>query len=440
MSHLYQLIILPIEYLIEYIYVFMARRFGSAGVAIIAVSLVINILILPIYRRADAIQEEERDKQAGMKKWMDRIRQAFHGDEKVMMLNTYYREQDYRPVYALRGLFPLLLQIPFFIAAYHFLSEVADLSGHGFWILSDLGLPDGLIRVGNSSWNLLPVLMTVINVISGVLYLRGFPLKSKLQHYALAAFFLFFLYQSPSGLVLYWTLNNLFSLIKNLLMKYVKKPRLWLDLGMAVIGFVAFGYLWINGRISRMTDLVYAAVILLISLFPMLLSIVSKLLGSRKKTGEKQIKRAGVPMTDGSSFLMAQVFLTLLYGAVIPMSVIASSPTEFVDVANYNTPMHHIFSNLCVTGGVFLLWGSIIYYFIQKEHRRKFVCALQILSVVSVINYMLFGKKLGTLSPQLVFDGDFRFEMKVVVINVLVLIMVVILQEILRQWTHVVLR
>ena len=40
-------------------------------------------------------------------------------------------------------------------------------------------------------------------------------MKDKVQTYGLAAVFLVLLYQSPSGLVFYWTLNNLFSLIKN---------------------------------------------------------------------------------------------------------------------------------------------------------------------------------------------------------------------------------
>ena len=80
--------------------------------------------------------------------------------------------------------------------------------------IKDLGAPDGLIVIGGIAINLLPILMTLINVISSALYLKGFPLKTKIQLYGMAAFFLVFLYNSPSALVFYWTLNNLFSLIK----------------------------------------------------------------------------------------------------------------------------------------------------------------------------------------------------------------------------------
>lgn len=65
--------------------------------------------------------------------------------------------------------------------------------------------------------------MTLINVISSAIYLKGFPLKTKIQLYGMALFFLVFLYTSPSGLVFYWTLNNLFSLGKTLFYK-IKKP------------------------------------------------------------------------------------------------------------------------------------------------------------------------------------------------------------------------
>ena len=65
--------------------------------------------------------------------------------------------------------------------------------------------------------------MTLINVISSAIYLKGFPTKTKVQLYAMALFFLVFLYGSPAGLVFYWTLNNIFSLIKTLFYK-MKNP------------------------------------------------------------------------------------------------------------------------------------------------------------------------------------------------------------------------
>ena len=65
--------------------------------------------------------------------------------------------------------------------------------------------------------------MTLINCIAGAVYTKGFPFKEKLQLYGMAFLFLILLYNSPSGLVLYWTLNNIFSLLKNIYYK-IKSP------------------------------------------------------------------------------------------------------------------------------------------------------------------------------------------------------------------------
>ena len=51
---------------------------------------------------------------------------------------------------------------------------------------------------------------------AGLIYGKDMPLKSMIQLYALAAVFLVLLYNSPAGLVFYWTLNNVFSLCKNI--------------------------------------------------------------------------------------------------------------------------------------------------------------------------------------------------------------------------------
>ena len=76
-------------------------------IAIIMVSIVINLLILPLYKRSDAMQEQERKKQKEMERWEKHIRKTFRGDERFMMLSTYYRQQDYQPVNAVRD-FPSL--------------------------------------------------------------------------------------------------------------------------------------------------------------------------------------------------------------------------------------------------------------------------------------------------------------------------------------------
>ena len=114
---LYQLLIGPIELLFETIFSIANQLTGNSGVAIILLSLAMNILLLPMYRRADMIQAEERNAEKRLAYWTAHIKKTFQGDERFMMLQTYNRQNNYRPFYALKGSLPLVLEIPFFIAA-----------------------------------------------------------------------------------------------------------------------------------------------------------------------------------------------------------------------------------------------------------------------------------------------------------------------------------
>ena len=178
---LYNLLIGPLELLFEILYAIANRVINNPGLSIIVLSLAMNFLVLPLYKRADAMQEEERQTEARLHDWVSHIKKTFKGDERYMMLQTYYREMHYKPYYALRGTVSLLLEIPFFIAAYNMLSGLTLLQGVSFGPIRDLGVPDAMISLGTLHINALPVIMTGINLITSALYTKGLPLKSKIQ-------------------------------------------------------------------------------------------------------------------------------------------------------------------------------------------------------------------------------------------------------------------
>ena len=209
---LYKILIGPLQLLFEFIFIFSYRAFDNYGISIVVLSLVMNFLVLPLYNRVDAIQEEERVTAERLRPGVEHIRKTFRGDERFMMLQTYYRQNHYKQTDALKGSFSLLLEVPFFLAAYRFLSNLTILQGVHFGPIADLGSPDALLQLGGMSINVLPILMTVINLLSAAIYLKGFPLRSKVLTVGMALIFLVLLYDSPAGLVFYWTLNNLFSL------------------------------------------------------------------------------------------------------------------------------------------------------------------------------------------------------------------------------------
>ncbi len=356
---LFFIFIQPLVLLIECIFTIMSRLFGNYGLAIIMVSIVINLLILPLYKRSDALQEQERKKQKDMEHWVKHIRKTFKGDERFMMLSTYYRQQDYQPLNAIRGSLSLLLQIPFFIAAYHYLTTV-NLQGASFLFLKNLSEADHLWKLGSLSINVMPLLMTAINLISGFIYTKEFAFKDKMQLYVLAGVFLVILYQSPSGLVLYWTMNNLFSLCKNIVMK---------------------------------------------CLMPVL-----------EKYKKEPVEKAPIT-TSPKTFVTGALLLTVLIGLVIPASVISASPAEFISINAYRTPLIFVWLTLCVAIGVFLVWGGILYYISSPKAKpilEKGACAL---ALIALADYMFFGNRTGMVSPILVFEGGLSVDWKLGVLS-----------------------
>ena len=235
LDFLYTIFIYPVYMFVEFI-LFIANNITQdhIGLSIIILSLGINLITLPIYNVAEKWQEMERIIQKRMKPKVKDIKAVFKGDEQYMILSAYYRQNNYHPLYALRSLFALFIQIPFFIAAYQLLSELPALKETSFLFLKDLSYPDKLVTIGSISLNLLPVIMTVINIAASAVYTKGLELKDKLTLYLTAFLFLILLYNSPSGLVLYWTLNNIFSLFKNIFYKIKLSKKTWFIIAIIV--------------------------------------------------------------------------------------------------------------------------------------------------------------------------------------------------------------
>lgn len=215
----YLVLIEPIRFALLFVLEQAYALTGSYGLAIIALSLAFNLALLPAYHLAEKVQNRERDIQRRMAPKIEEFKFAFKGEERYWMMRALYRQHGYHPVYALRGLLPLAIQIPFFVATFGLLSHYKPIVGQRFLLIENLGWPDHLLL----GVNVLPILMTALNMLAVHLYARQLSQREKIQIYAIALIFLVLLYQSPAGLVLYWTVNNLISVLKSLL--YSASPR-----------------------------------------------------------------------------------------------------------------------------------------------------------------------------------------------------------------------
>lgn len=426
LSFLYNIIVGPIELIVEFVFELMFRILGqrqtNQGLAVIGVSLAISFLTLPLYRMADKVQQKERDTQKKLSKWVNHIKKTFKGDERFMMLQAYYKENGYSPIQALNGSLSLLLEIPFFIAAYHFLSNLEALNGASFGPFKDLGTPDNLFVIGNFGINVLPIAMTLINCISSAVYLKGFPIKDKIQTYGMALIFLVLLYNSPSGLVIYWTFNNIFSLVKNIFYK-LKNPRKVFDILAASAGTIFTVAVIASGILNSKKKIIAVFLFMLLTYLPFVLSQI-------KKNSKYQIKKVTVNQnkTSSKSFIyFILVFITVLIGIVIPSSVIASSPAEFVDISNYQNPLRYIAYTLAYTIGFFVLWTSIVHGILNDKGKRILSIVFYALSIIFIVNYLFFGKNLGNLSPFLAYENGFEFSKKIILLNLLITLGIIIL-------------
>ncbi|MDE4455826.1 membrane protein insertase YidC [Psychrobacter sp. DAB_AL62B] len=128
-----------------------------------------------------------------------------HGDDRMKMsqeMMGIYKEEKVNPM---AGCLPILMQMPIFLALYWVLVESVELR-HAPWILwiQDLSAMD--------PWFILPLLMGASMFIQQQLNPQpADPMQAKVMKFLpiiFTAFMLFF----PAGLVLYWTVNNLFSM------------------------------------------------------------------------------------------------------------------------------------------------------------------------------------------------------------------------------------
>ncbi len=414
------LLIMPLQILFELIFSAAYNLLEDPGCSIVILSLAMNFLLLPLYRRADIMQEQQRDIEKKLEPGVQHIKNSFQGDEQMMMLQMFYRQNHYKPIFALRGAAPLFLEIPFFIAAYRFLSNLALLKGASFGPISDLSAPDAMFRFLGFPVNLLPLLMTFFNVVSTVIFTKGYPTKTKIQLYGMAAFFLVFLYSSPSGLVLYWTMNNLFSLIKTIFYK-LKHPHTILRLFASITGFFLAYYAF---RIFRWGDLMpkvrfFFTLLCVLLQLPWVIPLAKRLFHIPNRTFH--------PKPDYQMFFLEVLLLALLTGLWIPSSVIRSSPQEFIIPNLMPAPQEYLLYSLCLSFGTFCIWFTVFYHLGPPNFRVVFERILWIACGLALINYLFYGRNLGTLNTSLQYERGLDFSAYEQYSNLLVLFLTALL-------------
>ena len=175
--------------------------FGNWGWAIIGLTAIIRVVLYPLTYKGMVSMQKMKNLAPKMKE----IKEKYKGDPQRLNQATMemYKKHGANP---LGGCLPMLLQIPVFFAIYRVLLNAVELQGAP-WILwiHDLSRMD--------SYYVLPILMGASMFLQQRMTPNNFtdPMQEKVMKY-LPVVFTFFFITFPSGLVLYWFVNNLFSI------------------------------------------------------------------------------------------------------------------------------------------------------------------------------------------------------------------------------------
>ena len=141
-----------------------------------------------------------------------RLKEKYKNDDQAAntAVMALYRDSKVNPA---GGCLPMLLQMPLFFALYAVLNTAIDLRQAPFvgWI-HDLSAPDHLFDLAGFPVHLLPLIMAA----TGFVQQRMTPTPSQQQStmYMMNFVMLFIFYQLPSGLVFYWTVMNLYTVLQ----------------------------------------------------------------------------------------------------------------------------------------------------------------------------------------------------------------------------------
>ncbi|MBE0364543.1 YidC/Oxa1 family membrane protein insertase [Pseudoalteromonas ulvae UL12] len=192
----------PLFDLLKWLYALL----GNWGLAIIAITIIVKTLLYPLTKAQYTSMAKMRNLQPKIMALKEK-----HGDDKQKFgqaMMEMYRKEKVNPM---GGCFPLLLQMPIFLALFYVFLESVELrhAEFGLWLM-DLSAKD--------PYYILPILFGASMFLTQKLQPMTVtdPMQQKMMTYMPVIFSVFFLW-FPSGLVLYWLVSNLISIAQMLI-------------------------------------------------------------------------------------------------------------------------------------------------------------------------------------------------------------------------------
>lgn len=213
--------------------------FGNYGLAIILLTLVIKLLFLPLTRKSYESMAAMQEVQPEVAALRERIKDATQLNQEMMAL---YKRKGVNP---LGGCLPVVIQIPVFLGLYNALLQAIELRHEPFalWI-RDLSSPERLMLFG------LPVPLMIL-LLGASMFVQQMsqpkttldPLQQRIMMLMPVMFTgMFIVFPMPAGLVLYWLVNNLITIVQQVYLKGHRKANPLVATLVASMGIFCIAY------------------------------------------------------------------------------------------------------------------------------------------------------------------------------------------------------
>ncbi len=212
----FEFITQPLARFLNWLYSYL----HSYGLAIIVLTLIVRLICWPVTQKAN----NSMRKMQKLQPQMNALREKYKDNQQELSarMMQLYRDEKVSP---LGGCLPMLVQLPVFFALYSVFGSAVELRHVSFLWAADLAQPDVVYVIPGINLPVHPFIL----MMTGLMILQqkisspaagADPMQQKMMA-AMPLIMLFMLYDLPSGLTLYWTVSQLFSILQMKLGQYM---------------------------------------------------------------------------------------------------------------------------------------------------------------------------------------------------------------------------
>jgi len=181
------------------------------GLAILALTTIIKLTLWPIQNKANRSMRQ----MAALSPKVQELRDKYKDDPTRMNqeMMKLYKQYGINPV---GGCLPMMIQIPIFFGLFKMLGQAVELRNAKFLWVKDLSQPDTIAHLPLLGWpiNIIPLLMAATQIwLMAMTPKTGDPTQRRVMMFT-PLIFLFICYNFAAALALYYTAQNLFSILQ----------------------------------------------------------------------------------------------------------------------------------------------------------------------------------------------------------------------------------